>query len=180
MSPRRPVQYISCPAGSREFHQVVGPPCRGPTHAMPSGTWPPLQNFTTLSVDCPASNVPHPLPVKFGTSSGYIRNLGFPAEILSPDSITQGDSENSPLHTLWVTLNLLRRPNVSDHVSGPQVITGTHWSKIAAAGDALGVGDRERFSGHCRHELADGEQWVALRPIRTESGSKARCVPRAL
>ena len=47
MSPQRSVPRLSHPAGSRDFHKVIGPPCRGPTHAAPSGTWPPLQNFTT-------------------------------------------------------------------------------------------------------------------------------------
>ena len=35
------------------------------------------------------------------------------------------------------------------------------------------------ISGHLRRRLADGEQRVALRPIRTEPESTARCVPRA-
>ena len=48
----------------------------------------------------------------------------------------------------------------------------------AARGDALEVGDRETISGHRKRGLADGKQWVAHRPTRTEPGSTVRCVPR--
>ena len=33
MSPHRPVPCFSHPAGSRDFHKVIGPPCRESTHA---------------------------------------------------------------------------------------------------------------------------------------------------
>ena len=33
------------------------------------------------------------------------------------------------------------------------------------------------ISGHRRHRLTDGKQWVALRSIRTKPESTVRCVP---
>ena len=37
VSPQLPVPCLSHPAGSRDFHQVVGPPCIGPTHEYMHG-----------------------------------------------------------------------------------------------------------------------------------------------
>ena len=39
---RRTIPCFSHPAGYCDFHQVMGPPCRGPTHTTPSGTRPQL------------------------------------------------------------------------------------------------------------------------------------------
>ena len=44
-------------------------------------------------------------------------------------------------------------------------------------GDALGV---RAITRHRRRGLAEGKQWVALRPIRAEPELMARCVPLAL
>ena len=36
VSPQRPVPSFSRPASFRDFQQVIGPPCRGPTHVVVS------------------------------------------------------------------------------------------------------------------------------------------------
>ena len=51
------------------------------------------------------------------------------------------------------------------------------WTQQAAQGAALDVS--ATISGHRRHGLADGEQRVALRPIKAKAESTARCGPRA-
>ena len=43
-----------------------------------------------------------------------------------------------------------------------------------AGDDALDVGDRGAMSYHRKRRLANGEQWVALKPVST-----ARCDPHA-
>ena len=73
--PLRPVLCFSHPTGSCGLHKVVGPPCGRPSNATSSGTRSPLQNLSAPSAICSASNVPCPLPLKFGNSSGYVGNL---------------------------------------------------------------------------------------------------------
>ena len=51
---------------------------------------------------------------------------------------------------------------------------------VSATEDALVNADFGMIASHRRHGLADGEQWIAQRLIRTEPGSTAHCVPRTL
>ena len=60
-------------SGSCKFHQVVGPPCMGPTRTAPSSTWSPFQNFVTLSVICSVGNVWEPrTPVNIGIPGSLV------------------------------------------------------------------------------------------------------------
>jgi hypothetical protein len=106
----------------------ISPPCGGPTPRLPvrgrySRTFSPVGarwvNGSTLYV-C------RPLPINFSISEGYIGYVGSAADSLISDAITQRNSQHSPLLALWVTLSLLMRPIVSDHVSEPYVPTGKH------------------------------------------------------
>ena len=111
ISPQQAVPCFLPPTGSCDFNQVIGSPCRGPIHAATFSTRSPLQNFTTLSVISPESNVPRPLPLnKTGNSSGYVVHLGSSVDLLIFYSIAQRDSEHSPLIAFWETLSLLIMP----------------------------------------------------------------------
>ena len=84
-----------------------------------SGTRLPLPNFPTSSVVSPASNAPRPLPLKFGNSSSYVGRFRSSADLFISDSITQGNSEYSPLNCPLDDFKLLERLIVSDIVSEP-------------------------------------------------------------
>ena len=105
-SPQWPVLRCPHPAASRDLHQVIGPPCGGPTHAAPAGTWTPLQNLSAPTAVSSASYVPCPLPLKFGDSSSDIGNFGSSADLLIPDSISQRNAEHRSLHRPFRDLEL--------------------------------------------------------------------------
>jgi hypothetical protein len=63
-SPRRSVLCCLHPATSRELHQIVGPPCAGPTNAASPGTRSSFEDLSAPTAVSPPRNVPCPLPLE--------------------------------------------------------------------------------------------------------------------
>jgi hypothetical protein len=55
----------------RDLHQMVGPPCGGPTNAASPDTWSLFQDLSAPTAVSPR-NVPCPLPLEVCNSSGYV------------------------------------------------------------------------------------------------------------
>jgi hypothetical protein len=74
-SPRR--SHLRCPhpAASRDLHQIVGPPCGGPTNTASPGTRSPFEYLSAPTAVSPLRNVPCPLPLEVCNSSGYVGDL---------------------------------------------------------------------------------------------------------
>jgi hypothetical protein len=87
-SPWRSVLCCPHPATSRDLHQIVGPPCGGPTNAASPGTRSPFDDLSAPMAVSPPHNVPYPLPLDVCNSSGYVGDLSSFTDVVISDSIT--------------------------------------------------------------------------------------------
>jgi hypothetical protein len=87
-SPRRSVLCCPHPATSRDLHQIVGPPCGGPTNAASSGTQSPFEDLSAPTAVSPPRNVPCPLPLEVCNSSGYVGDLSSFTDLVISKPIT--------------------------------------------------------------------------------------------
>jgi hypothetical protein len=74
-SPWQSVLRCPHPAASRDLHQIVGPPCGGPTNAASSGTRSPIEDLSAPTAVSPPRNLSCSLPLEVCNSSGYVYSL---------------------------------------------------------------------------------------------------------